>query len=84
MTNRTKQMVAMMKAARNAIREGRCATALDALATFEYARGARHEAGKSPRASGDNWKLTTGTALNLRSAFRDRCLKPSMNKGTRR
>lgn len=82
--NRTKQMTGAAKAARRALAEGRCASALDAISLYEYARGARTEERGSAGSTRDNWKLTTGVALNLRSAFRDRCMKPNLNKGTRR
>lgn len=74
---RTKAMTQAAKAARNALAVGRCDDALDAIAMYEYQRGARAEdlMGSSRAGWRDNWKLTTGVSLNLRSAFRDRCVK---------
>lgn len=72
--SRAKQMATFMKAARSDLRAGNCESALENIALFEYARGAYSER-RSERAR-DDWKLTSGASLNLRSDFRDRCVKP--------
>lgn len=62
-------MAAVARIARFRLRAGDCEGALDALARYNYARGAYEEGRKSPRSPGSgSWKLTTGVALDLQAS----------------